>query len=79
MKYIVVLTRSQQMALIDLIAHSLRCRCDSRIEEYIDAATDTVTTPGELLRLVSDATEFSSPPITAPEAQHAQELKARHG
>lgn len=79
MKYVVVLTRSQQMALIDLIAQSLRCRCDSRIEQYLDAATGTVTTPGELLRLVSDSTEFSSPPITASEAQHAQKLKARQG
>jgi len=57
MKYFVELTRSQHMALIDLIAHSLQCRCDQRVEEFID---DTVspavrTSPGELLRAVSDA------------------------
>jgi hypothetical protein len=61
MRYIVALTRSQQMALIDLIAHSLRCRCDSRIEEFIDASTSPTvrTSPGELLRLVSEAPAFA--------------------
>jgi hypothetical protein len=64
-KYAVFLTRSQLMALIDLIAHSIRCRCDSRIEQYIDASNDVVTTPGELLRLISDAPHFADRDLTA--------------
>lgn len=61
MKYLVELTRSQQMALIDLIAHSMRCSCDARIEEYIDMSRSpaTRTTPGELLRHISDAKAFA--------------------
>lgn len=57
MKYTLELTRSQHMALIDLIAHTLRCRCDSRIEEFVDVSQSptVTTTPGELLRVVSEA------------------------
>lgn len=58
--YMLALSRSQQLALIDLIAHSIRCRCDSRIEEYIDATINPAirTSPGQLLRLVSEAPYF---------------------
>jgi len=55
MKYHIELTRSQQMALIDLIAHFIHCSCDQRIVQFIDCSTDAVTTPGELLRLVSES------------------------
>lgn len=63
MKYTVELSRSQHMALIDLIAHFLRCSCDQRIEEFVDcsSARDTVTTPGELLRIVADAKQIPAP------------------
>lgn len=56
-KYELQLSRSQQMALIDLIAHMLRCRCEQRTEEFIDCSEHRPirTTPGELLRVVSDA------------------------
>lgn len=56
-KMVVELTRSQHMALLDLIAGALRCRCDSRIVEYVDCSTQprVITTPGQLLRLVSEA------------------------
>jgi hypothetical protein len=55
--YTIQLTRSQQLALIDLIAHSIRCRCDQRIEEYIDGTVSPAvrTTPGELLRIISES------------------------
>lgn len=60
MKYLVELTRSQQMALIDLIAHSMRCSCDNAIDEYLDMSSSPVvrTTPGELLRHISDAQPY---------------------
>jgi hypothetical protein len=50
--FLVELTRSQQMALIDAIAEFIR---ESTTESFIDCSTnpETVTTPGELLRLVS--------------------------
>jgi hypothetical protein len=56
-KFVVELTHSQQMALIDLISGSLRCACDCRVEEFVDASQHpaVVTTPAQLLRLVSDA------------------------
>jgi hypothetical protein len=56
-KFVLELTHSQQMALIDLISGSLRCRCDGRVEEYVDCSQQpsVVTTPGQLLRLVSEA------------------------
>jgi hypothetical protein len=56
-KFIVELTHSQQMALIDLISAALRCTCESRLEEFVDCSVSptVVTTPGQLLRLVSDA------------------------
>jgi hypothetical protein len=58
------------MALIDLIAHSLRCGCDSRIDEFIDCSQSptVVTTPGQLLRLVSDA-RYTPDPADIPETK----------
>jgi hypothetical protein len=56
-KLVLELTHSQQMALIDLISGSLRCACDGRVEEFVDCSQhpSVVTTPGQLLRLVSEA------------------------
>ena len=58
MPFIVKLSLSQRMALVDLIAENLRCH-DKAIhsEQYLDMSTDpaTVTTPGSLLRLLNDA------------------------
>ena len=57
MKYLVELTPSQRMALIDLITETLRCTCEAKVEEFVDCSVTPaiVTTPGQLLRLVSDA------------------------
>jgi hypothetical protein len=62
-KYELQLSRSQQMALLDLIASAIRCRCDSRVEEFVNVSESppVVTTPGELLRLVSDARYIPAP------------------
>jgi hypothetical protein len=47
------LTPSQRMALLDLIAEHLR-RPDA-IEQFIDCSNDNVTTPGDLLQMVTNA------------------------
>ena len=62
-KYELQLSRSQHMALLDLNASSLRCRCDARIEQFVNVSEspEVVTTPGELLRLVSDARYIPAP------------------
>jgi hypothetical protein len=59
-KFHLELTRSQQMALIDVIAEFIR---ESTTESFTDCSTNpsTVTTPGELLRLVSDAKYIPAP------------------
>jgi hypothetical protein len=56
-KFIVELTRAQHMALLNVITQATRCTCANRVDEYVDCASTrhTVTTPGELLRLVSEA------------------------
>lgn len=56
-KFVVELTRSQQMALIDLISAALGCGCDCRVAEFVDCSEHpaVVTTPGQLLRLVAGA------------------------
>lgn len=48
------ITRSQQMALIELISEFIRCD-RGHVEIFLDCSTNpsTSTTPGELLRLVS--------------------------
>lgn len=47
---VVRLTRSQQMALIDiLVAYSMT---DGYVQEFIDVSTGATTTPGDLLRIV---------------------------
>jgi hypothetical protein len=53
-KIILELTRSQHMALVDAMTEFVRY---SDTESFIDCSTnpETVTTPGELLRLVSEA------------------------
>jgi hypothetical protein len=57
MKFVLELTRSQQMALIDLIAETLTCHTGHHAEQFVNCSEnpEVTTTPGELLRLVSDA------------------------
>jgi hypothetical protein len=62
-KFQLELSHSQHMALLDLIAAALRCGCDARVDEFVNCSTApaTVTTPGELLRIVSDARYTPAP------------------
>jgi Family of unknown function (DUF6166) len=55
-KYHLQMTRSQQMALIDLIGEVLICSCP-HVDRFIDCSSDPAisTTPGDLLRLISEA------------------------
>jgi hypothetical protein len=52
-KFHLELTPSQRMAVLDLIAEHLR-RPDA-IEQFIDCSNDNVTTPGDLLQMVTNA------------------------
>ena len=52
-KVTITLTRSQQMALIDMLIEYVRT--PDHTEQFINVSTDEVTTPGELLRLISEA------------------------
>lgn len=74
MKAIIEMTRSQHMALIELISSNLRCRCDARLEEFVDASLRPAvrTTPGELLRLVSDAKLFADGGLVPGPSQPSQ-------
>lgn len=47
------LTRSQQMALIDVLIGYVRL--NDQPQEFLDVSHDVTTTSGELLRLVSEA------------------------
>ena len=47
------LTRSQQMALIDVLICYVRLH--DQPQEFLDVSKDHTTTSGELLRLVSEA------------------------
>ena len=49
------LTRSQQMALVDILIAYMR---SDDVQEFVDVAADVTTTPGELLRLVGDLREM---------------------
>jgi hypothetical protein len=52
------LSRSEHMALIDLIAAALRCHCDAKIEVFEDCSQMPVvkTTVGDLLRRANETT-----------------------
>lgn len=50
------LSRSQQMALVDiLIAYMVR---GDDVQEFLDVSTGTTTTVGDLLRIVGDLREL---------------------
>lgn len=53
---VVRMTRSQQMALVDILVAYMRI--DDEPQEFVDVSTDTTTTPGELLRLIGDMREL---------------------
>lgn len=57
-KFQIELSNSQLVALIDLVAVAIRCRCDARIEQ---SSTPEATTPGELLRIISGARYVPAP------------------
>ena len=48
---VVRLTRSQQMALVDILIAYMR---SGDVQEFVDVTTDTTTTPGDILRIVGD-------------------------
>lgn len=54
----ITLSRSEHMALIDLIAAALRCHCDAKIEVFEDCSQLPVvkTTVGDLLRRANETT-----------------------
>jgi hypothetical protein len=52
---VVRLTRSQQMALVDILVAYMRT---DESQEFVDVMTDTTTTPGDLLRIVGDLREL---------------------
>jgi hypothetical protein len=64
MSYNVVLrlTRSQQMALVDILVAYLR---SDGVQEFVDVCADVTTTPGDLLRICGDLREI--------EVTHAQD------
>jgi hypothetical protein len=55
--FILALTKSQRMALLDLISEHLRCPKENQTEEFIDCSTEppTRTTAGDILRLISSS------------------------
>jgi isopropylmalate/homocitrate/citramalate synthase len=57
------LTRSQQMALVDILIAYIR---SDDVQEFIDVANDVTTTPGELLRIVGDVREMEATEIEIP-------------
>jgi hypothetical protein len=60
MTIVLRLTRSQQMALVDiLIAY---CRLKDEPQEFVDVVKDCTTTTGELLALVADLREVELEP-----------------
>jgi len=63
-KFHIELTQSQRMALLDLIAEHLR-RPDAT-EQFIDCSTSNVTTPGDLLLVVTDALYHKPHPKGGP-------------
>lgn len=53
------LTRSQQMALIDILISYIRL---DEVQTFVDISADTTTTTGELLSLVSSLQEIEVQP-----------------
>lgn len=49
------LTRSQQMALIDILIAYIRT---DEVQSFVDVGNDVTTTTGELLSLVADVREL---------------------
>jgi hypothetical protein len=49
------LTRSQQMALVDILISYIR---SDDVQEFIDVTNEVTTTTGELLRLIGDVREL---------------------
>jgi hypothetical protein len=49
------LSRSQQMALVDILIAYMR---GDDVQEFVDVSTDTTTTVGDLLRIVGDLREL---------------------
>lgn len=45
------LTRSQQIALVDILIAYMR---SDDVQEFVDISSEITTTPGELLRLVGE-------------------------
>lgn len=54
-RVILKLTRSQQMALVDILIAYMR---GDDVQEFVDVTTNTTTTPGELLRLIGDTSHM---------------------
>lgn len=48
---VVRLTRSQQMALVDILVAYMR---SDEVQEFVDVVNNVTTTPGDLLRIVGD-------------------------
>lgn len=49
------LTRSQQMALVDILVAYIRT---DEVQTFVDVSNDATTTTGELLSLVADVREL---------------------
>jgi hypothetical protein len=49
------LTRSQQMALVDILVAYMR---SDDVQEFVDVCADVTTTPGDLLRICGDVREM---------------------
>lgn len=54
-RVVVKLTRSQQMALVDILVAYMRT---DEPQEFVDVTTDTTTTPGDLVRLIGDTSNL---------------------
>lgn len=54
-KVVVRMTRSQQMALVDILVAYLR---SGDVQEFVDVLNDVTTTTGDLLQLLGDISEM---------------------
>lgn len=57
-KVVLRLTRSQQMALLDILV--AYCRLPDQSQEFVDVIEDVTTTTGELLTVVADLSEVET-------------------
>ncbi len=60
MRIMLRLSRSQQMALADILMTYMRL--ENQPQNFIDCSTGTTTTTGELLTLVTDLRELEAEP-----------------